>query len=188
MRNVLILTCFLALAPLAVAQQGTRIGVGVGVNGTGAVFDSDDVILGVPASIYLPITFSSFRIEPEVGLFRSSVSNDEADFESSATLLQLGTGVFVLRPMGGTTFYYGGRVGITRFSMDVSSGGDDEEESSTNFFVGPALGGEYMFGENFSLGGEAQLMFTSVGSEDENDDVSISYLNTGGVFFVRWHF
>ena len=58
----------------------------------------------------------------------------------------------------------------------------------TDLFLGPAVGAEYYFSERFSLGGEAQLMFTAIGQEDDDDDGSASLLQTGAILVVRWYF
>ena len=186
-----VLTSLLVLAvlsPSALAQQNPRFGLGVGLS-SGAIGGGGTEIIESylsPASIYVPITFTTFRLEPEIGIFR--VSQESGDFSTSSTLFQLGTGVFILRPEGNTAFYYGARVGITRLSSSTDTAIGENESSSLNFFVGPATGGEYFFSDNFSLGGEGQLIFTSVGDDDDDEDDSTSILRTRAIFFFRWYF
>ena len=186
-KTCLILFCsalVLACAPDARAQDGARFGLGIGLSSSGlGSLDLDGIesVFG-PASLYVPITFSGFRLEPEFGFFRTSM--DEGDFESSVTLLQIGTGIFALSPVGGAIIYYGGRVGLIRLSSSFESPSGEGDDSSNNFFLGPATGGEYYFGDNFSLGGEMQLIYTSF----DEDEGSFSIIRTRGVFFIRWHF
>lgn len=191
---LLTLTCCLVVGwsvTPATAQTGTRVGLGIGLSNA-SLGASDlsfvETILS-PTSIYVPITFAGFRLEPEIGYFRLSADNGEA--ESTTSLFQLGTGVFAIQSAGDNLLYFGGRVGITRQSTSFDFSGDfpggNEESSVTNFFVGPAVGAEHFFGDRFSLGGEAQVIYTSLGDDDEGDDSSASLLRTRGIFFVRWH-
>lgn len=168
------------------AQNDTRVGIGIGL--TGGEFGSSLLELATlaPVSIYVPVDFGSFRIEPEIGIFRASI--ESGDVEQTSTILQLGSGLFAQRGSGSTTLYYGGRVGITRQSSSVDTPAGDSDDSSTNFFIGPAVGAEYAFSSGFSLGGEAQLLYTSIGQEDDDDDTSISIIRTRPIFFVRWYF
>jgi hypothetical protein len=150
------------------------------------VLDVDQLL--APLSIYLPVVTPSFRLEPEIGLLRGSSSDD--NFESTSTAFSVGSGLFLNRPVEASTMLYGGvRLGAVFLSESFESEfGDDDDESRTDFFVGPAAGGEHFFSEHFSLGGEAQVLYTSFGEEDEEDDVSSSVLRTRAIFFVRWYF
>lgn len=166
-----------ALTTVDVQAQDTRIGLGVGVTG----------VSSGAAAIYVPIDFGSFRIEPEFGLRR--FSSEQGDVEASETSIILGTGVFAEgATVANTVIYYGGRVGIARYSESIETPAGDNDESVTDLFLGPAVGAEYYFSERFSLGGEAQLMFTAIGQEDDDDDGSASLLQTGAILFVRWYF
>ena len=173
------------LAPRAQAQDGTRVGLGLGVSGGDFGFDLLEIATMVPTAIYVPIHFGNIRVEPELGFVR--VNTEEGEFSQSFSILQIGTGIFAARDQGATDLYFGGRVGITRSSQEVEIGDEDEDESSTNFFIGPAVGAEHNFSDRFSLGGEAQILFTSIGNVDEDDESDTSVLRTRTVFFVRWY-
>ena len=169
------------------AQDGTRIGLGVSLTASGGSVDLFETVLS-PASIYVPITFGKFRIEPEFGIFRvSSESGGDFPRSSTSTVLQFGTGLFAVNRIDKTLLYYGARFGLTRMSDSFDSNGSSDSSSRTNIYGGPALGAEYMFSEHFSLGGEAQLIYLSVGSTDDNDDTG-SVLRSRALFFSRWHF
>lgn len=172
------------------AQEQNRIGVGFGYSTGGSVgfaglgLNIDEVLS--PANIYVPMTFDNFRLEPEIGYIRSSSSGEEEDITLST--FQIGTGLFGLNRLSDdTNIYFGGRLGFTRQSSEIFFGDfdpDGESDSSTNFFIGPALGSEHMLGDHFSIGGEAQLLYTSIGGEDEIDE---SLLRTRATFFIRVH-
>lgn len=187
MRKIWLLALIAALfvaTPSAHAQDETRVGIGLGMTNIG--LDLFEFAVLTPASIYIPIDFGSFRLEPEIGFAR--FQEKFGDFEETSTVFQIGTGIFALRRMGSTTIYYGGRVGLVRFSLSEEGPGDDDSESSsTNVFLGPSMGAEHNFSDHFSLGGEVQVLYTSIGSEDEDDDSSASFLRTRPVFFVRWY-
>lgn len=175
MRNVCIIlfvTMVIACLPGDSAAQG-RVGLGVGVGsgiGTG--------IVGLSGlSIYMPINAASIRIEPEFGFVHTSTTIDDTDFESSETLLFLGSGVFGYLSRGETIGYAGGRFGIQHST-------DDDDDSSTGFLVGPAVGGEHFLGDAFSLGAEVRLTFATM-TEDGVDDDAIF---TNGSFIARWYF
>ncbi len=51
-------------------------------------------------------------------------------------------------------------------------------KSKTDFFIGPAIGGEYMFNKHFSLGGEINLNYISIGHYDsEGECFKLGYFN-----------
>ena len=208
------LLALLSLAPAAQAQ--TRFGFGVSVNPSRIASpvvgdDFTTAFYPAPVSIYLPITFGGFRLEPEVGVSRVAYSSeitffggedeDTAEVESALTSLQIGTGAFFLQPVESGAFYAGARGGllITSISQEYSGFPSEFEapeidESGTGFFIAPAVGGEYFFGEHFSLGLEAQLMLAfpeapvDAFEEEEGDGPDITTLDTRGLFFARWHF
>ena len=195
MRSVKILISAIIIICIAgtstYAQEQDRVGIGFGYSSSGALgiagskLNIDDIIS--PVSIYLPMTFGNFRLEPEIGYVRSSASGDEQNITFST--FQLGTGLFALNRISDkTNFYYGGRLGFIRQSSEIALGEfdiDTESDSSTNFFLGPAMGAEHMLGDHFSVGGEAQLLYTSIDNEDEIDT---SLIQTRATLFLRIHF
>lgn len=120
-------------------------------------------------SIYIPIMVSpKFRLEPEIGIWwlsRSGYSN---------TIFRISWGMFSVERKEKTNLYRGLRFGVIL---------RDGDTSTTALFMGPALGGEYLFSNYFSLGGEAQLNFTYCTDADLQ-----SILSTKVIFFVRWYF
>jgi hypothetical protein len=185
--SLLVLLLASLLTALPSQAQEARVGLGVGISPSSLnVVDVDRLL--APLSIYLPVVTPSFRLEPEIGLLRGSSSDD--DFESTSTAFSMGAGLFLNRPMDASTLLYGGvRLGTLFLSDTIESEFGDEDESRTDFFVGPSAGGEHFFSDHFSLGGEAQVLYTSFGDEeDEGEDASRSVLRTRALFFVRWYF
>jgi hypothetical protein len=185
-----------AQAPDAPVSK-TRVGIGTAIamgrdfisfgDNEGLFFLSADF-----TSIYLPILFGTkFRIEPEAGFFRGSLSTNDVSF--SYTSLRLGFGIFPVVPKGKTNLYYGLRAGMNRTSITATSefSPDIRDDAKTDFFIGPAIGGEYFFADHFSLGGEAQLNYVSFGQFDNarsSNDLSESAWASTALIFVRWYF
>lgn len=181
----------LSFAP-AQAQNGeTKFGVGVGLDPIASILDETDSVFS-PVTLYFPIQADGFRIEPQFGLFRRSRDSGSGTQASSrtATALELGAGVFATPQIGDNTIaHLGGRLGIVRFSESISGPNTDDSQSATDFFIGPAAGGEHFLSDNFSLGGEVQLIYVNVGEGDSGDtDISLSRISTGAVFFARIYF
>jgi hypothetical protein len=134
-----------------------------------------------------------FRIEPEIG-FRSG-KEKKPDLKNST--VSFGLGVFGLAQRN-KLIVYGG----LRFEYGVIS---QEEESYyagystivTNKFkrtmIGPAMGGEYFFAENFSIAGEVSIMIVSLKESiepnyyNEPEDKS-NYTSTCSGLFFRFYF
>lgn len=162
---VVLLALFVAPAQAQSMEGGPSYGVGASFNG-GFAFT-------------VPIRTAAFRLEPQLGYTRSSTSRDGGDDSSNSTLI-LGAGAFTtLDSYESTDIYAGGRLGIQRNGQ--TDGGDSE--STTDFFLGPALGGEHFLGDHFSLGAEVGLYYRSIGTT--SDSVSRSRINTSASTFVR---
>ena len=80
-------------------------------------------------------------------------------------------------------YYYGIDIGAILSSQSSSS----TDRSKTDFYIGPAIGGEYMFSDNFSLGGEIQVNYIKLGNFDEDSDASTSLVSTRGKIILRWY-
>lgn len=177
-----------------------------------------------PSVIHVPIIRGGLKLEPELGYLRtsSSVEEDRGKSSTNTSSLRIGCGVFLYKPVNKVSFYYGGRIGIVKMSsseeedyegkdrivgVDPSLGGHNEDlgplfgenseskTSQTNFYIGPAVGAEYWIGEHFSVGGEAQLLYTEYGEPkledgEEEDEVDIfqSLMMTKYMFVLRWYF
>lgn len=166
----------------------------------------------------VPITFSSVRIEPEIGYAHSNRS--DAFQTATTSRLLLGTGVFYAPRTDDFRFQAGVRVGVHRSSIDYEVTREDgatwespenvqpddfsADGTSVDFSVGPAVGGEYYVSDHLSLGVEARLIYTQQNVNDDTvvsvdpgsgfsytdgtSDVSNSTLNTEGAAYLRVHF
>lgn len=158
-------------------QDGSAYGVGVSfIGGT---------------TLYAPIHTGSLFIEPHVGFSRRSTSVDiEGAQDRSTSTIKVGAGAFtILDSFDSANVYAGGRLGIER---DAQTTGNTTQ-SGTDFFLGPALGGEYFFGDHVSIGAEGALYYRSIGTPDaalevNPDDVSQSLITTSAQSFLRLYF
>jgi len=177
-----------------------RIGFGVGFGqGFNFIGGSDLSALTLPidfADFSVTIRGKSFRFEPTLGYFSysSSVtySNPSYTSESDFSNVRLGAILAFAASKGSMNYYYGIDIGVILSSESSSStapGSTSTDESKTDFFVGPAIGGEYMFSENFSLGGEIQINYISIGqfNGDSQTDRSESAVSSRGKIVLRWY-
>jgi len=182
---VLIGIAFLMMTNLLYAQEkAARVGIGVSLGKQ--IFGIDDgaalTLFDFP-SICIPIiTSPKFRLVPEIGLYRYSRSTDGSDY--SYMILSMGCGIFPMIQKGNGYIYYGGRLGLVRMSYS----NENDDDSKIDFYIGPAIGGEYFFTDHLSLGGEAQLNYTFMGQFEYDDDVSESLISSKTLIFVRWYF
>jgi hypothetical protein len=188
-------------------------GVGVGMNSLlGSPDEGDFSVLSIPAS-FANFTFvirgKSFRIEPNFGFFSISQDTDyEEDDgitykqEMSSSNFRVGAVIAYATAIGATNLYYGLNIGIISSSASIDekwsgygqSGTESDKGSKTDFAIGGAIGGEYMFSDNFSLGGEIQINYISVGQFDwkldegvTKNDVSTSIISTNAIVMLRWY-
>ena len=147
-------------------------------------------------NIYVPIIAGPhLKIEPEVGIWRTSSSSSAtgSSGSSTSTLLRVGIGVFQFaRVGGGTALYIGPRVAMVRSSSSFTySGGTPASSHQTNWSFGLAIGGEHFFSPHFSFGGEVQLNYVKIGDQvDEpssnNPSTSDSHIiANNGLIFIR---
>jgi opacity protein-like surface antigen len=192
---ILPITALLVIAGRANAQQAESVKFGIGVTFNPSVvvgdnFEGPFLPVGL-GDIYFPIIVTpQIKLEPQFGLFRfhSESANVDGRAEQTSTVLRVGAGLFyVLRPRASVRVYLGPRVVFVRTSTSLQFGTFDEDDSRTDFGLGPALGGEYLFSSHFSLGGEFQFNYLSLGApEDSNIDQNV--ITTNGLIFLRWYF
>jgi hypothetical protein len=168
----------------------------------------DFSLLLPPSKIMIPFTMGNMKIEPEVGWMRysSKTVDKDADTEvsGSSSAYKFGVGIFSVKTVKKTDFYFGGRIGLVMSSSTSKEPSlldpEDETEissSRTHLFFGPCIGGEYYISENFSFGGEAQLIYTKLGQptveidgkEQKDNDIesSASMIDTRYMFIFRWY-
>jgi hypothetical protein len=192
-----------------VQAQGNEGNIGIGVSliqatitpdlGGGGTFGA--VALG---DIFVPIHFGQrFKLEPWLGVFRfkEKAESSGTTSDESTTQWRLGTGLYFRFPTSESFIpYFGPRVGLlfTSFSEeDTFTGGSNKFElSETDFQIGVALGGEYFFSRHFSLGGEVQLNYTSIGeptikqdgSEITDGSLSRNLISNAASILARFYF
>jgi len=168
-------------------EERSRIGFGVSLGKEIIAIGEAYTLLDFP-SFYLPISLSSnFRFEPEIGYVRYSGSGE--DWKESNSILSIGCGIFFMTRKGKVDIYYGARLGfmITSYSWRFTwNGMDSDDDSKTDFYIGPAIGGEYFFTKHLTLGGEIQFNYISMGQWDDGED-SESVIRTKPLIFVRWY-
>ena len=115
---------------------------------------------------------------------------------NTSTLFRLGIGLFRILPYDETFHaYIGSRIGILLSSSTSSYTGSSESSTSeTDFFIGIAAGGEYLFSSHFSIGGEVQLNYVSFGEPSitpaplTSSSQSQSIITNNALMFFRWYF
>ncbi|MFC2094796.1 outer membrane beta-barrel protein [Bacteroidota bacterium] len=194
----------------------TRLGFGVGVGiSTVPMGDGDDMDL---SSLSAPVSFhnftfiirgKSFRIEPNFGFFSYSQETDAEDEnedtykeEISSSNFRVGAVLAYATAIGSTNLYYGLNIGIISSSASIDQkwtgtytpDNTSEKGSKTDFAIGGAIGGEYMFSDNFSLGGEIQINYITVGQFDwelpehiTKNDITTSIISTNAIVMLRWY-
>ena len=169
-------------------EKRSRIGFGVSLGKEIIEIGEAYTMLDFP-SFYLPISLSpNFRFEPEIGYYRYSGSDE--DWEESYSILSIGCGIFFVTQKGKVDIYYGVRLGFMSTSYSYSytwDGVDSDDDSKTDFYIGPAIGGEYFFTDHLTLGGEIQLNYIFIGQWSDGED-SESVIRTKPLIFVRWYF
>ena len=135
---------------------------------------------------YIPIIISkSFRIEPEIGIYRYSRS--EGDVDHSYSVLSVACGIFPVSNKDKVDIYYGGRIGIVYSSETYQYSQNESDYSKYDLQISPAIGGEYSFTDFLSLGGELQLNLIFLGLW-KGDDVSEMVIKSKTLIFVRFYF
>jgi len=189
--SIFILICFFGFS---FAQSSTKVGIGVAIIDMQQIFEAQISEGGFFSStITVPIDVSpSFRLEPELGFASSTDERTSGSFtfEESTISWKIGVGLFGLKKYDIFTLYYGGRVGYLTQTLTEDDGTDKDELGSSGFYLAPALGGEHYFSDHFSLGGEAQFVYTSVATEpkDGNWEQNLSVINTRVLVFIRFFF
>lgn len=145
--------------------------------GIGVSAKSDD------AWIYAPIEINEkLRIEPSIRYVSSEYSTEQSSSTSvgdatkqETETLELGVGVFrVVKVAESAQLYFGARAAY----VDLEGSVDDtftylpgivltthSETSQDGYRIGPAIGFQYLFGEHFSIGGEAAYTFLDLEGE-----------------------
>jgi len=170
-------------------EERSRIGIGVSIGKEVLAAEGMQLTLFDFPTFYLPISLSSnFRFEPEIGYYRYSGSGEYG--KESNSILSIGCGIFFMTRKGKVDIYYGARLGFmsTSYSYRYTWNGlESDSDSKTDFYIGPAIGGEYFFTKHLTLGGEIQFNYISIGQWDDGED-SESAIRTKPLIFVRWYF
>ena len=191
--------CLLLLFIISAKAQDdpVRIGFGVGFGQGFSFFGGEELSV-----ITLPIDFAdfsviirgkNFRFEPTLGYFSSSSSSTTSEYtsESSSSNVRLGTVLAYATAIASMNLYYGIDFGVILSSESSEStfpfGSESRDESKTDFFIGPVVGGEYMFSDNFSLGGEIQINYISIGNFNDDSNASTSAFSSRGKIILRWY-
>jgi len=198
MNRIIFLLCsgmVLFFASSGGAQDSTSsVGFGVTFGRQLAFFDEDFSTFSLPidfGNFSVVIRNPNFRFEPVLGYFRTSSSSSSSfgKSESKSSNWRLGAVLAVSKPKASMNYYYGINVGILLSSESSEFNGDSDSKSKTDFFIGPTIGGEHMLNENFSLGGEIQINYISLGQFDGDStvDVSQSIISTRATLILRWY-
>jgi hypothetical protein len=185
MQNVVRLAALAAAlafaAPAAAQQRDASVGIGIGLT-DGPFFTGTE--------IFVPINVSpNLRIEPVIGIDR--IDLDAGGGEASEFLI--GAGVFWVNPIATqANIYVGGRLALN-FASFTDAGVNPDEEKRRDFFLGPALGGEWLPHPRIAIGAEAMLGLLNIGDTETTDGVTGvetetpggSEIATQGTVFVR---
>lgn len=194
------LTCLVITIPVN-AQESTaggfpRVGVGVAIADFRSVLPRLYMFTStVSPSVYtVPIDVSEkLRIEPEIGYYSQTYESEDTEIARTGKYLALG--IFPMIRKEAYNLYFGVRIGITSttYSYEAQLGYTTQriKESMSGYSITPAIGGEYLISNNFSVGGEAQLNLSSSKGDHEDEGgkytVSDSVTKTRALLFVRFY-
>jgi len=141
------------------------------------------------ANFSMIIKGSFFRFEPSLGYFTmsSDYSGGGYTFERSSSNIRLGAVLaFNNDPIESVNFYYGVDFGFILSSKSRTSNISNEstDESKTDFFIGPAVGGEYMFNNLIAFRAGYKSLFLDNSEEGLTAGVGLNY-NFTSDFGVR---
>lgn len=195
----LLIVSFL-LSTVATAQDNpVKFGFGVNFSREMSVLRGGEDDLGaftLPidlANFSIIIRGTKFRIEPSLGYFSTSSENSYQGNTSKSSTSNFRIGSVVAynnNSIESMNFYYGLVFGVLFSSYNSESINGNSDGSKTDFFVGPAVGGEYMINDYFSFGGEININYISIGqydSDNSDSERSSSAISTRGIIYVRWY-
>ena len=144
------------------------------------------------ANFSIIIKSNKFRIEPNFGYYTTSQDYSDAGNSTERSTTNIRTGLVIAynnTNIESMNLYYGIDIGLVLSSYSYTSNYSDQsnDDSKSDFFIGPAVGGEYLFNRYFSLGGEINLNYISIGHYDYEGDYSSWAISTRGVIYLRWY-
>jgi len=204
MRTIFSLLIVSFLLSTVATAQDNPVNFGFGVNFTREMTiistGADDLgVYTLPidlANFSIIIRGTNFRIEPSLGYFSTSSDYSSQGYTSKSSTSNFRIGSLVAynnNSIESMNFYYGlvfGALFTSSSSENNYPGSTNNDESKTDFFIGPAVGGEYMFNDHFSFGGEINVNYISIGQYDSDNsdyDISQSAISTRGIIYVRWY-
>lgn len=161
-------------------------------------------VLAPSTLISLVITpHKNFRVEPEIGYYSSKVYDISLKEDLADKSLHLGLGIYGMINKGATNIYLGFRAATVKFTEEFVNFDfpttppfvlttSKDELVSKQLLVGIVIGGEYLFSNHFSFGGEIGFKRSTYHSNTEtghnhNEDTT-TYLLTDSGLFVRFYF
>jgi hypothetical protein len=141
--------------------------------------------------LYVPMMFTSWKIEPEIGFWRESYKDDSttepAKYETG--IFQGGLGTFYNLKKNSSNFYFGPRFGglVARTTEYSIANREIDTFTKTGFYIGPVAGVEHFLTESISMGVEGQILYMNLPSLGEKY-LSLDYASTRGVLFLRWYY
>lgn len=152
-------------------------------------------------AFWAPIQLGDFiRIEPEFGIFSATTRSEgrrgaeTVAATNTSTLLRFGGGIFYTLNLQPVRSYFGARVGFPSISQSLEQAGRERQTRTQNgFTIALTLGGEYLFSDRFTLGGEVQVPFSNINAPNVNgqpeaERVNTTVLSTAVYITVRWFF
>lgn len=141
--------------------------------------------------IYLPLQFTNWRFEPEIGFWRESYFDDTSTEPNKyeTGVFQGGLGSFYSIRKNSSILYFGSRQGalVARTTEYSTMNREIDTYTKTGFYLGPAIGVEHFVTENISLGVEGQILYTRLPALGEKY-TELDYGSTRGVLFLRWYY
>ena len=139
------------------------------------------------AKVKFIFSVPNFRIEPHFGYASQKDENDDYPYRTIAA----GVGAYYTMLKGKTNIYTGLNFGLASSASKFDLNGETEKFFIKTTSLGPVLGAEYFLGNNFSFGGEVNLMYVKGTDGDTinpaNDQVD-TVISTNSGLLLRFYF